>query len=101
MVKIESQFIVVRHTFRVAPRLRVPRRAQIRGPNEPRATVKNIGEPRNSSTHLALMCVEKIREIPDACSSHFGCRGGVDKFRPSFAAGERRGSVRPKLRRAA
>jgi hypothetical protein len=28
-------------------------------PNEPRATVENVGEPRNSSTHLALMCVEK------------------------------------------
>ncbi len=63
--------------------------------------VENVGEPRNSSTHLALMCAEKIMESPDPYSSRFGCRGDVDKLRHSFAACERCGSVRPKLRRAA
>ena len=57
-------------------------------------------ELRNASTRLALMCVEKIMEIRDACSSRSGCRGGVDKFRHSFVLCERGGSVRPNLCRA-
>ena len=101
MVKIETQFIVVVTRFALRRTCVSQRRAQLAGPNKPRARVENLGEPRNSSTHLALMCVEKIREIRDAYSSRFGCRGGVDRFRPSFAACERGGSVRPKLRRAA
>jgi hypothetical protein len=63
--------------------------------------VGNVEDPRNSGLQLALMRVEKIMEIRDACSSRFGCRGGVDKFRRSLAACERGRSVRPKLRRAA
>src|SRR3954447_17182739 len=44
---------------------------------------------------------KQSKETRDACSASFGSGGSVDKLRHSIAPRERRGSVRPKLRRAA